>query len=935
MKSHLLLSTMVCFSLLGFSQTKQTEQKNLTVKQQRKQLQHQLAKYEKSLKKLHAQKDGIPPNAYNEQDFKNTMNPVTGEPEFYKLVAIKGDLDAGKYQPTKPLSLLANVDGNQKGVIGEPWTERGPYNVGGRTRAIMFDPNDPTGKRVFAGGVSGGLWVNNDVSNNASEWTPLSGMWSNTSVTCMAYDPNDTNTFYVGTGEAETGDAAGSGIWKSTDGGVTWTNIFVFSGSPYTSTIKNGNFYITDIKVRNNNGVSEIYAGVSGANIRIYFNDGWLGLYQAGLYKSTDGGATFTKSTSMVVPESSTIGLSIQQIEIAADNAVWVSTRTSRFGSSASSGGKIYRSTDGENFSKIYDANDANSRVKFGLSKTNPLKAYALLSTSVVTEPVRIIKTTDGGTSWSATNDATPVITLPKDADTGIPNNDFTRGQAFYDLVIVPDPENDEIVYTGGIDLFKSTNGAGTWTQISKWSNNNNLAGLSVSMVHADQHAIVFNPKNPGQILFGNDGGIFFAANKNSLNTTSSIPMRNTRYNVTQYYGATLNPAKTPSNEEFLAGAQDNGTSLFAGAPLTNNFYSESSYYGGDGCNTEYGPTGNYKIYSYVYNYHYITAPNGSNYSLINTGQGTTGLFVNVLAVDRNRNVFFSSRGGYSLNRVLGLNTNNAYTRSTISAGSAGSDGISKLTVSPFTTASTTLFAGTNLGKLIKITNADTTPVNNTITTPFAGTVSDIKFGANEDEILVTVSNYGATMVNVWYTNDGGASWKNKEGNLPDMPVRAIFMNPDQPKEVIIGTEMGIWGTSDFDSTNPTWAQFSGAIGNTRITQLDYRPATRTLLAATYGRGAWTSTNTQSSMATSDQATSKQDFKVYPNPSRGSVFVKFESAKIKKVDVSLYDASGKIVFSKKNVASNEEMITNLQKGFYILKANNGAEMVYTTPIIIR
>ena len=112
-----------------------------------------------------------------------------------------------------------------------------------------------------------------------------------------------------------------------------------------------------------------------------------------------------------------------------------------------------------------------------------------------------------------------------KRQDTGIPDNDFTRGQAFYDLVIIPDPVNDEIVYTGGIDLFKSTNGALTWTQISKWSNNNNLAALLVPLVHADQHTIIFNPKNPSQILFGNDGGIFFAPNSNNMSSTSSLSL--------------------------------------------------------------------------------------------------------------------------------------------------------------------------------------------------------------------------------------------------------------------------------------------------------------------------------------------------------------------------------------------------------------------------
>ncbi len=79
--------------------------------------------------------------------------------------------------------------------------------------------------------------------------------------------------------------------------------------------------------------------------------------------------------------------------------------------------------------------------------------------------------------------------------DTSQPDNDFTRGQAFYDLVIETDPDNDEHVYVGGVDSYKSTDGGATWTQYTKWSNNNVMGSTSISLVHADQHALVFNPK--------------------------------------------------------------------------------------------------------------------------------------------------------------------------------------------------------------------------------------------------------------------------------------------------------------------------------------------------------------------------------------------------------------------------------------------------------
>jgi hypothetical protein len=109
-------------------------------------------------------------------------------------------------------------------ISGLTWYERGPNNIGGRTRALMMDPNDVTNKRVWAGGVAGGVWYNNDITSAISGWTKINDFWDNLAISSIAYSPANSSIFYAGTGEGWFNSDAvqGGGIWKTADGGTTW-----------------------------------------------------------------------------------------------------------------------------------------------------------------------------------------------------------------------------------------------------------------------------------------------------------------------------------------------------------------------------------------------------------------------------------------------------------------------------------------------------------------------------------------------------------------------------------------------------------------------------------------------------------------------------------------------------------------------------------------
>ncbi|MDB3927508.1 hypothetical protein N9343_02065, partial [Flavobacteriaceae bacterium] len=187
-------------------------------------------------------KNNLPPNKYQEKIWELSMNPMTGKPDIDDLFELQFNLN----KSNNPLIKSFTVPGESDEMS---WISRGPSNVGGRTKGLMFDPNDKNDETVFAGGVSGGLFKNTNISNADSVWEHIGGIPENIPVSSIVYDPNDLNIFYVGTGESYTGaEALGNGLWKSTDAGQTWSNVFGGKSENKTVYRSEGNF----VKVINN-----------------------------------------------------------------------------------------------------------------------------------------------------------------------------------------------------------------------------------------------------------------------------------------------------------------------------------------------------------------------------------------------------------------------------------------------------------------------------------------------------------------------------------------------------------------------------------------------------------------------------------------------------------------------------------------------------------
>ena len=746
-------------------------------------------------------KPAAPDRAW-EQDYLRTMDPSLGRPTPEVLIGIMQTVGGGEGYGLAP------------GAAQAPWVERGPNNVGGRTRALAWDPNSQTGVKVWAGGVNGGLWYNTDITSANSSWNKVDDFWSNIAVTCIAFDPIDPQTIYVGTGEGfvSGGGSAvrGAGIWKSSNGGTSWSQLASSTGF----------YWVLDIVVRDEGGSEGVvYAAVDGG----YHGGSFHGLTAAGIRRSTNGGASFT-NVSPAVP-GQTIKFIAADLEIGANNQLWAGTKANSYSASDRGGGRVLSSSDGSTWTVKESVSVTNGygRVAIACAPSDSNTVYAIIENQ--NECHAIIKTTDYGNNWSGMNE-------PSDADNGIPNTDFTRGQAWYDLVIAVDPNDANVVIAGGIDLFRSTNGASSWSQISKWSNNNNLSNLDCSFVHADQHAIRFKPGSSSTVIFGNDGGVFYSSSISTAQNNDVIDDRNKDYNVTQYYSCAMGPAS--GSHYFLAGSQDNGTQRYSTAGVNSTV----RVFGGDGgfCFIDQDNS-SVAICSYVYNNFYKSTNSGMTFPGSLIEDNNTGKFINTADYHDDDNVLYSGKGSGTIWRVRNVTGINPGSPETITV-TGMSDDASHIRCSPY---SSSVFVGSDVGEVYKVSNANGSYSVSEITGAImpVGTVSCIEIGADDDELIVTFFNYG--VVSVWYTNDGGTNWSSIEGDLPNVPVRWALFNPNDRYEVIVATDLGIWTCGDISATNPSWTSSSAGLANTRVDMLQIRPSDMMVIAATHGRGLFSS----------------------------------------------------------------------------------------------
>lgn len=710
-------------------------------------------------------------------------DPATGRVPVERLVK------ALEY--TRNLQALQKQGKVNAGISGVVWVNRGPTNVGGRTRTILISPNDPTGNTGIAGSVSGGLWISKNLKAATPTWAPVNDFFESLSISSIVYDPTNTNIFYAGTGEGffNADAASGLGILKSTDGGTTWDFL--------PSTV-NSNFYFVNKMAVKANG--DVFAATS-----------------SGMYRSKDKGATWEKVLN------GTIG----DVEVSASGVIFAS------GMQGTNG--VYKSETGDlgTFTNLCTAgiglpSTGIQRIETAVAPSDANTVYSLFymdTTAAGGGKAVFYRSTDNGASFVR-------VSRPADADPGIAPYDFTRQQGWYDLILKVDPNDSKVLYTGGIDAFKSVNGGDSWTQLTHW-----YGGFGYQYMHADQHGIEFEGNKSDIVYFTSDGGV-----AQTLNGTASMPAiahQNSNYITAQFYATAGHP--DASSNYYLAGAQDNGTKQFT-LPGTAAANTAS---GGDGayCNIDQSDP-KYQFTQYVFNNYYRSQDGGASFNGIEVSQtiSNSGRFINPSDYDENTKTLYAAGNNGSMVRWSSATTGTTF-KNIIVSGMSGQQ-VSAVTASVATTDK--LYLGTGGGSIFYVTNPSTATISastKNLGKPVNGGYVNCIWEdpTNANHLVIAYSNYG--VISVWETlnaTNTTPTWTAKEGNLPDIPVYWVLPSPLNSKEVMVGTEVGVYSTANFDAASPEWVPSVDGMANVRVTQIRLRPSDNVVYASTHGRGLFT-----------------------------------------------------------------------------------------------
>ena len=672
----------------------------------------------------------------------------------------------------------------------------------------------------------------------------------------IEFDPNDTDVVYAG--------AAGGGLWKSMDGAVSWTPI-----TDHLPTL----------------AVNAVCVLPWDSNtVLIGTGEGTLNAYRiggVGILKSTDAGATWG-TTALSYPVSDGHGFHIMEanavtgtILAGATDGLWRSTDDGETWTDVKTGGHWFdvkwkpgdpstvyavkgdddvgngvkiSTDDGLTWAKAGTGQPSAwllGKTKIAVTPANPEWIYAGYAGRTYSDPtlVGIYLSTDGGGSWSLQADS--------------PN--FYSQQGWYNNTIVVDPNDETRVFVGGVSLYRSQNSGVSWGTVGGGA------------VHVDHHAAVYRPGTDANLFVGSDGGVW-----ESVDDGQNWMDRNTGLVTYQFYDICV----SQFDAAFMGGGtQDNGTDRWFGSTVWQN----GLFADGMVCNIN---PANSTIYAEIQNgVHYKSFDGGDDWTPINNGIDEEGRWVTPVAQDQNA-------GNHLYTATV------ARTYRTTNGGSwwdpVGDFSPVWIDISRVDGNVVWTVAGTGV---IYSTN-DGLSWNSAADYGF-DTGSGLRIHAHPTDVntaFVTFSSY-ADVAHMAMTTDLGASWIDITGDLPPQPVNVILVDPQQTDRWFIGTDTGVWASTDGGSA---WIPFDEGLPNTVVMDLEIQESDRKLVAGTFGRGAWevdiaAPLSTGAGVALPGAPAGLMLDAPRPNPVTHEALFRYASKRDDGVVLDIYDVAGRLV----------------------------------------
>jgi uncharacterized protein (TIGR03437 family) len=721
----------------------------------------------------------------------------------------------------------------QLAATSQGWTSVGPGNIGGRTRALAINPQNPD--IMYAGSVTGGVWKTTD---GGQSWTPLFDSQAVLNIGTLVMDPTDPNTLYAGTGEWYTS-FQGDGIYKTTDGGATWT--------PLISTVNSHFYYVNKIVISPNDHL-RLYAATYG-----------------GIWMSPDGGNTWTR---LITNSATNFYYGCQDIAIRPDmnpDVLFASCSGTLTGDY-----QIVRNDNAPSgaWAQVMTQHGMG-RTSLAIAPSQPSTIYALAADYDASSPyyrglLAVYRSTTGGaaSSWTTqVSNADPevintlLLSNARDATSaycaGTGPVAAAGGQGNYDNVIAVDPTNPDSVWVGGVEVFRSDDAGATWGVASLWQ----VTFGTSQFAHADRHVIQFHPNYDGaanQTLFlGTDGGLFRTDNAraavsggpmgtclNNFSAKSKVTWTdlNNSYAATQFYHGFA----YPGGMLYMGGAQDNSVSRGSDIGGINTWGLFST---GDGTSVSIDPADANHTLESKQNLSLSRAIDGGTFvgSVAGISEAAAKFpFVPFLASDPKEGNHMFLGGTVNLWRSL-----DGGATWMAAAPVEAKSSVTAIAISP--ADSNTVLFGTQLGFVYSnpaalAANGNTQWISSK---PRSGNVSGLAYDPTNPQIVyATYSTLKSTSTDahVYKSLDGGATWSPSDGStsasIPDTPVFRLLVNPYDSSVLYLGSDLGVFVSTDGGAT---WGHDPNEFSNVIVEDLAFDSVSNPnwLFAFTYGRGAW------------------------------------------------------------------------------------------------